>query len=188
MLVKIAKGHPPFILEKCVSEIERRGMCVEGIYRVSGSKELIERLRSLFERERNLADLSDHLDIYSICCLVKLFLRHLPQPLVTAEVFQKFLALKGPLTTEILRKSLRKLPLSHQITLKYILQHLHRVTQNSDRNRMTPFNLSAVFTPSVICATEISLNTVKMGTTVLEALIKNVPTLYPLMDDNGHHY
>jgi len=44
--------------------------------------------------------LSGHLDMHSICCLVKLFLRLLPQPLITAEVFQKFLAAKG---TEIIQ-------------------------------------------------------------------------------------
>lgn len=50
MLVKVARGGRPFVLEKCIEEIEQRGLRVEGIYRVSGSKELIERLKALFEK------------------------------------------------------------------------------------------------------------------------------------------
>ena len=50
-LVKAAGGgKPPFVLEKCITEIEKRGIYTEGIYRVSGSRELIERLKSLLEQ------------------------------------------------------------------------------------------------------------------------------------------
>jgi len=179
-LVKAAGGSkPPFVIEKCITEIEKRGLQIEGIYRVSGSRELTERLKSYLEQERDNADMSQYADIHSMCGLVKLYLRLLPQPLITPEFFQRFLtADDGQLTVDVIRRSVKKLPLAHQITLKYLLQHLHRVSDHSEKNKMNAFNLSSVFTPSVLCPSQISLNTLKIGTTVLEMMITHVPNLY----------
>jgi len=52
LLIKAAGGggsRPPFVLEKCIEEIEKRGLDTEGIYRVSGSRELIDKLKILME-------------------------------------------------------------------------------------------------------------------------------------------
>ncbi len=51
VLVKAAGGcKPPFVIEKCVTEIEARGLNIEGIYRVSGSREQTERLKKYLEQ------------------------------------------------------------------------------------------------------------------------------------------
>lgn len=47
----------PPVLMKCIEEVERRGICVEGIYRVSGSHEQMDRLRRQFDISINV-DLS----------------------------------------------------------------------------------------------------------------------------------
>ncbi|ODN02672.1 Beta-chimaerin [Orchesella cincta] len=92
ILVKAAGGfRPPFLIEKCVAEIEKRGLHIEGIYRVSGSREQTERLKRYLEQERESADMSQFPDIHSMCSLVKLYFRILPQPLITPDVFQRFL-------------------------------------------------------------------------------------------------
>ena len=84
----------------------------------------------------------------------------------------------GPLTLDFIRKNIRRLPLAHQITLKYLLQHLYRVASKSDKNKMNPFNLSSVFAPSVLCPTLISLNTLKIGTNILETMIREYPQIF----------
>ncbi|CAL8142146.1 unnamed protein product [Orchesella dallaii] len=40
----------PYVLEKCINEVEKRGLSTEGIYRVSGAVEEIEGLKTLFEK------------------------------------------------------------------------------------------------------------------------------------------
>lgn len=51
LLVKATPGcRPPFLLQKCISEIDKRGLHVEGIYRISGSREASDRLKTLLER------------------------------------------------------------------------------------------------------------------------------------------
>lgn len=40
----------PFIIDKCIIEIENRGVDVEGLYRVSGFAEEIESLKLVFDK------------------------------------------------------------------------------------------------------------------------------------------
>ncbi len=42
-------------------------------------------------------------------------------------------------TVELVRKELKNLLPAHYITLKYLLQHLHRVAQQSELNKMVLF-------------------------------------------------
>ena len=41
-------------------------------------------------------------------------------------------------------------PPIHQVTLKVILQHLSKVAEHSDQNKMTAANLSVVFSPCLL--------------------------------------
>lgn len=52
--VKAYKTNRPFVVDKCVEEIERRGMSVEGIYRVSGFQEEMDSLRLALDKGRLL--------------------------------------------------------------------------------------------------------------------------------------
>lgn len=44
------KLRPSFVIEKCVTELERRGLGSEGIYRLNGGHEMSIQLQSLLER------------------------------------------------------------------------------------------------------------------------------------------
>ncbi|XP_035707142.1 N-chimaerin isoform X2 [Folsomia candida] len=189
LLVKATPGcRPPFLLQKCISEIDKRGLHVEGIYRISGSREASDRLKTLLERDRDSADLAGHSDIHSMCSIVKQFLRLLPEPLISEEVFHTFLNSNTntnlqratPATTvDSVRRELKKLPPAHYITLKYLLQHLHRVAERSEQNKMNPFNLSSVFAPSLLPPAQISIETLQTGTVLLELMITHQRNLFP---------
>lgn len=47
--------------------------------------------------ERETMDLTNYNDIHSMCGLVKLYLRNLPESLITTEVFEKFLQVNSKL-------------------------------------------------------------------------------------------
>ena len=52
-LETLAKSHQtlrPFVIDKCIQEIERRGVNVEGLYRVSGFSEEVESLKMAFDK------------------------------------------------------------------------------------------------------------------------------------------
>jgi hypothetical protein len=40
---------PPFVLVKCIEEIEKRGLQSEGLYRVSGYQDMISEIQRSFE-------------------------------------------------------------------------------------------------------------------------------------------
>ena len=94
-LVKATNSIRPIIVEKCVEEIEKRKGALEseGLYRVSGFNDAIEELRLALDRGDNvdLSDVAKYNDIHLICSLLKLYLRQLPIPLITFEVYNRLI-------------------------------------------------------------------------------------------------
>lgn len=45
----------------------------------------------------------------------------------------------------LLKAKIRRLPPVHQATLRALVEHLHRVANHSDKNKMDPKNLAIVF-------------------------------------------
>jgi hypothetical protein len=86
--------------------------------------------------------------------------------------------LEGFITLELVKKHVKMLPAAHRITLKYLLDHLYRVTKEREVNKMSAFNLSSVLAPSMIVPQEISLNILKLGTDIVEIMIKNTHSLF----------
>ncbi len=93
-LVKATNSIRPIVVEKCIEEIEKRKGAIEceGIYRVSGFNDTIEELKLAFDRGDNI-DFNEwkYNDIHIICSLLKLFLRQLPIPLITFDVYNKLI-------------------------------------------------------------------------------------------------
>lgn len=83
------------------------------------------------------------------------------------------------LTVDSVRRELKRLPAAHYVTLKYLLQHLHRVADRSELNKMNPFNLSSVFAPSLFCPAQVGIETLQTGTVLLELMIIQVRNLFP---------
>lgn len=75
----------PFVVTKCVAEVEARGLAVEGIYRLSGFAEEIDTIKMAFDKDGEKANLSadKYPNINVITGALKLYLRLLPIPLIT---------------------------------------------------------------------------------------------------------
>ncbi|XP_031439939.1 rho GTPase-activating protein 29 isoform X2 [Clupea harengus] len=175
-----AKNSPdgiPFIIKKCTSEIENRALNIKGIYRVNGAKSRVEKLCQAFENGKDLVELSD-LYPHDISNVLKLYLRQLPEPLILFRYYNDFIGLakesqsiiveeveasRGSLASETrqvsvelnrvlfkIRDLLRQLPPIHYKTLQFLVEHLHRVTEKADENKMTASNLGIIFGPTLI--------------------------------------
>ncbi|XP_053184965.1 N-chimaerin isoform X2 [Scomber japonicus] len=83
---------------------------------------------------------------------------------------------------EAFREALALLPPSHCETLKYLMAHLKRVTQNDKFNLMNAENLAIVFGPTLMRAPNLdamtALNDIRYQRQVVEALIKNEDLLF----------
>ncbi|XP_069864496.1 rho GTPase-activating protein 45 isoform X2 [Dipodomys merriami] len=173
-----AQGTPdgvPFIIKKCVCEIERRALRTKGIYRVNGVKTRVEKLCQAFENGKELVELSQALP-HDISNVLKLYLRQLPEPLISFRLYHELMGLaKESLKAEAeakaasrgrqdgseseaateamvgrLRELLQDLPAKNRATLQYLLRHLRRIVEVEEDNKMTPGNLGIVFGPTLL--------------------------------------
>ncbi|XP_047442416.1 rho GTPase-activating protein 45 isoform X2 [Mugil cephalus] len=82
----------PFIITKCISEIERRALKMKGIYRVNGVKTRVEKLCQAFENGKELVELSQ-CSPHDISNVLKLYLRQLPEPIMLFRLYNKLMGL-----------------------------------------------------------------------------------------------
>ncbi|KAJ8409562.1 hypothetical protein AAFF_G00229630 [Aldrovandia affinis] len=175
--IKNSPDGIPFIIKKCTSEIENRALNIKGIYRVNGAKSRVEKLCQAFENGKDLVELSE-LYPHDISNVLKLYLRQLPEPLILFRHYNDFIGLakesqgaivdevdaarkspaseQPPLSVELnrvvfkIRDLLRQLPPTHYRTLMFLVEHLYRVTEKADENKMTASNLGIIFGPTLI--------------------------------------
>ncbi|GAA6222332.1 minor histocompatibility protein HA-1 isoform X2 [Lates japonicus] len=82
----------PFIITKCISEIERRALKMKGIYRVNGVKTRVEKLCQAFENGKELVELSQ-CSPHDISNVLKLYLRQLPEPIMLFRLYNSLMGL-----------------------------------------------------------------------------------------------
>ncbi|XP_032145445.1 rho GTPase-activating protein 9 isoform X4 [Sapajus apella] len=162
----------PSFVRLCIAAVDKRGLDVDGIYRVSGNLAVVQKLRFLVDRERAVTsdgrylfpeqpgqegrldlDSAEWDDIHVVTGALKLFLRELPQPLVPPLLLPHFRAALALSESEQCLSQIQELigsmPKPNHDTLRYLLEHLCRVIAHSDKNRMTPHNLGIVFGPTL---------------------------------------
>jgi hypothetical protein len=92
-------GQVPLVVDKCIREIEQRGLEEVGIYRVAGTGSVVSALKQAFNKDVNRVDLSnpDWADINVVADAFKQFLRELPEPLLTYTYYDEFINASGKL-------------------------------------------------------------------------------------------
>ena len=89
--IDFEKTTIPALVIHCINEVESRGMDMEGIYRKSGGASQVNQVRTGFEKSNDF-DISDpDLDIHAVTSCLKGYLRKLPVPLITFDVYDQFL-------------------------------------------------------------------------------------------------
>uniref|UniRef100_A0A672I9L2 Rho GTPase activating protein 45b n=1 Tax=Salarias fasciatus TaxID=181472 RepID=A0A672I9L2_SALFA len=163
----------PFIITKCISEIERRALKLKGIYRVNGAKTRVEKLCQAFENGKELVELSQ-CSPHDISNVLKLYLRQLPEPIMPVYLYNRLMTLakdslhseadaaegeadRGPDTdpevlvlVDNLRELVKELPKPNIATLRYIIRHLRRIAELQEDNKMSPSNLGIVMGPALM--------------------------------------
>ncbi|XP_070504525.1 beta-chimaerin [Chironomus tepperi] len=182
-IVQAHKSHIPFVITKCVQEVEKRGLQQEGIYRISGFADEIETLKLALDKEGEKTDMSESsYNINVITGTLKLYLRLLPIPLITFQAYPVFItATKEKSETEIvqkLRDAIKTLPTAHLNCLKYIITHLNKVASHQAVNKMTEHNLATVFAPTLIATPPHQLTDMSQEIFILTNMIKHCQTIF----------
>lgn len=86
----------PYVVTRlCRYLIDSNGIAQEGVFRISGNAKLIDRLRSSFDTFGD-APLEQEADTAAAAALLKLFLRELPDPIISRKMYPLFInAVKG---------------------------------------------------------------------------------------------
>ncbi|CAL1546779.1 unnamed protein product [Lymnaea stagnalis] len=143
----------PVVCERLMSTIERTGLYTEGVYRKSGAAPKVKELQNALEQDVELVNLEDY-PVHVLAATLKLFLRHLPEPLLTYDLYDDFLRTMEIKDERDLIKSLfdviKKLPKANFDLFERLVFHLSRVAMHSDSNKMSPNALSVVFAPVLL--------------------------------------
>ncbi|ELR12620.1 RhoGAP domain containing protein [Acanthamoeba castellanii str. Neff] len=151
--MKHTKGDIPNIIKKTVKYIEERGMDVEGIFRKSGGMISVQKYRDLYDNGED-PDLSECVDPHTVSGLLKLYLRSLPEPLITYDLYDKFKEASelgnAVESAARMRALVNSLPQDNQVVLEYLIDFIGRVAQHSATNFMHIQNLATVFGPNLL--------------------------------------
>lgn len=88
----------PKFVEHALAFLEREENIVTlGLFRVAGKKPEIESLRTAYDEGGGVDMLANEIHPHVVACTLKLFLRSLPETLLTAHLYPRFLeAAQGP--------------------------------------------------------------------------------------------
>ena len=142
----------PAIFE-ILTSIESRGLDWQGLYRLSGSKKNITRLKELCYSQASIAaDVAATSDVHELTGLVKELLRSMDPPLIPFSLYGDLIRLSEceSMDEQVAAKTelLLSLPHANFKILGLLIQHLHKVAAESEVNKMNMANLAVLFAPT----------------------------------------
>ncbi|XP_066434086.1 rho GTPase-activating protein 6 isoform X2 [Eleutherodactylus coqui] len=153
----------PRLVDSCCLHLEKNGLQTVGIFRVGSSKKRVRQLREEFDRGIDVVLEEEH-SVHDVAALLKEFLRDMPDPLLTRELYTPFihtimLDLEDQLTA--LQLLIYLLPPCNCDTLHRLLQFLSTVASHAEDaidkegqeingNKMTSLNLATIFGPNLL--------------------------------------
>jgi len=145
----------PYVMTHCISYIDKLGITVPGIFRLSGHMGLINELKHRFDKGEQVDLFSEQgVDVHAVAGLLKMYFRELPEPLLTFDLYDMFLAAisikDAPTKLMQTKKVLEFLPSVNLTVVLYLITFLHRVCENSKQNLMPPSNIAIVFAPNLL--------------------------------------
>nr|XP_022318829.1 rho GTPase-activating protein 24-like isoform X2 [Crassostrea virginica] len=151
----------PYLMEECVNFLTNNGLDVEGIFRLPGRNLLIKELKERFDSAERVVFDSEEVDVHTVASLLKLYLRELPQSVIPADYYQKFmniaLRFQSAQTPDDkhkaifdLRENITDIPADNFNVLAFLCKFLALVSRNSEVNKMTVLNIATVFGPNII--------------------------------------
>ena len=141
------------VIEACiVTIIEGGGIEEEGLFRIAGMASKVKKLKTSFDA--GVVDMDEYaLDIHSVAGALKQYLRELPEPLLTHNLysdFMKVLSLPQNQRLQALRKVVHDLPEPNYNNFRYLVKFLSKLTEKSDINKMTTSNIAIVVGPNLL--------------------------------------
>ncbi|XP_039894515.1 rho GTPase-activating protein 21 isoform X3 [Simochromis diagramma] len=173
----------PLIVEMCCGVVEATGLEYTGIYRVPGNNAMVSNLQEHLNKGMDLNTAEERWqDLNVISSLLKTFFRKLPEPLFTDDKYNHFIDANriedGEERLKTMNKLIHDLPDHYYHTLKFLLGHLKKVADHSEKNKMEPRNLALVFGPTLVRTSEDNMTD----------MVTHMPDRYKIVETLILHY
>jgi len=153
----------PRIVEITSHQLMERALKVQGIFRESGSASSINQYRAQLDIGGDVVFPSFEVE-HNISGLLKLWIRCLPEPLLTFQLYDRWVQAgslviqeKAELQSQPLQRSLvavrnllAELPKENRYVMQVLMKLLDAVAANREANFMEPKNISIVFGPILL--------------------------------------
>ncbi|XP_075040060.1 SH3 domain-binding protein 1 [Mixophyes fleayi] len=142
-------------ISACVRMLLTYGMQEEGLFRLAAGASVLKKLKaSLGAGDSDLAEFVS--EPHAVAGALKSYLRELPEPLMTSELFDDWMKAASIKDPEIHRESYRevckKLPPENYNNLRYLIKFLATLAEHQEVNKMTPSNIAIVLGPNLLWA------------------------------------
>ncbi|CAD6185587.1 unnamed protein product [Caenorhabditis auriculariae] len=168
------------VIEKCCTLLRKTGFTEKGLFRVNGNNSKIRRAKAAFDAGHFDADEKASInDPNSISSVLKLYLRELPDPLLTRRLQNDWctaVALEGEQRLRALESCIASLPQANFDNLTYLMHFLSDMLYHQDVTAMTAGNLAIVIGPNLLGSDLDGNNAI--GTKVVEMLIVNAARFF----------
>ncbi|EDW83351.1 RhoGAP92B [Drosophila willistoni] len=144
-----------YIVELCCCCLLEHSLEEEGLLRVGCASTKLRRMKHALEAQHVKTPLPlDYQDPHVIGSILKLYLRELPEPLLTYNLYKDFIRIaerhsEQERKTEI-KAILGKLPKENYANLRYLTRFLALLQQRAVHNKMSSQNLAIVMSPNML--------------------------------------
>eukprot|EP01117_Protostelium_nocturnum_P006923 TRINITY_DN2482_c1_g1_i1.p1 TRINITY_DN2482_c1_g1~~TRINITY_DN2482_c1_g1_i1.p1 ORF type:complete len:631 (-),score=190.91 TRINITY_DN2482_c1_g1_i1:20-1912(-) len=143
----LSKEGVPEVFKKCCESIEAKGLDVQGIMRESASNVTVDEIMEKID-DGIPVTFTNVVDPHVVGGVIKMFLKKLPDPLLTFDLFERFTAASRDPDQIVHLVGL--LPTIHQCLLRYLLNFIDMILAHSKQNLMETQALATVFAPNVL--------------------------------------
>ncbi|XP_072394395.1 rho GTPase-activating protein 44-like isoform X2 [Diabrotica undecimpunctata] len=182
--LRITNKRIAYPLEICISALTEYGMSEEGLFRVAASTSKVKRLKAAIDSGCFSVLIPEYRDVHILSSLLKLYLRELPEPLLTDHLHKEWLdAVQVPEIhrLEVVKDILTKLPQENRDNLAYLFQFFSKLAKHPE-NKMTASNLAIVLSPNLLGnkhELDVNIGNCVTVNILVELMIKESDHLFP---------
>ncbi|XP_057311102.1 rho GTPase-activating protein 44-like isoform X2 [Hydractinia symbiolongicarpus] len=173
------------VIEECVLYLLESSMDVEGLFRLAGSSTKIKKLKAAFDA--GVVEMEDFTnEVHAVTGVLKLYLRELPDPLLTFELFEEWIVASKIKDRDQKLQTywslVEKLPGVNKENLKYLICFLSKLAENSEENKMSAGNIAIVIAPNLLWSADdggVSITNTGNVSNIVESLIEHCEWFFP---------
>lgn len=144
-----------YVIELCVCCLLEKGLYEEGLLRVGCAGSKLRRFRSAIDANVIVPPFpAEYQDVHVIASVLKSYLRDLPDPLLTYQLYNEFVSAAQRPTEDKRKKAIlnavNQLPTGHYLNLRYLTKFLSILAAKHQHNKMSSQNIAIVMSPNLL--------------------------------------